>query len=122
LEESEENLHFKYNESKYNAKSAQTFTKEDFLQLYEMPSTHSNLLLKVFCIVALHIAARNCEAVYLTWNCLEILHNDKQEKSYKLNFKRKKRRENIVPHAQFCIITGEVEVLLIYFYQSFFFK
>jgi len=97
-------------ETEYNSKSAKTFTKDDFYQLYQMLSTHSYLLLKVFCILAIHIAARNCKVVYLTWNCLETLYNDEHEKSYKLSFESKKRRGAASSHSNYCIITGQIEV------------
>jgi len=98
-------------ETIYNSKVAKTLTKEDCLALYSLPSTSSNLILKCFCILALHIAGRNCETTYLTWDCLHVLHNDDNEKSYRLTFERKKRRGVASTHSQYCIITGETEVL-----------
>jgi len=99
-------------ENTYFAKVAKTLTKEDCLALYSLPNTAKILSYKFFCILALHIARRNCETTYLTWNCLKALHSDDtNEKSYRLSFDRKKSRGISSSHAQYCIITGEIEVI-----------
>jgi len=99
-------------ENTYFAKVAKTLTKEDCLALYSPPNTAKILAYKFFCILAPHIAGRNCETTYLTWNSLMALHSDDtNEKSYRLSFDRKKRRGNSSSHAQYCIITGEIELI-----------
>jgi len=67
-----------------------------------------------FCILAIHAAARNSETTNLTWSCLEALHNNEtDEKQYKLNYLRSKRRGMAAPHTNCCLITGEKEVLIL---------
>jgi len=99
-------LNLKSWESTYDSKSAKSLTKEDCLQLYSLPNTSRTLAYKFFCVVAMHIAGRSCETIYLTWKCLEALHNDDNEKFYRLTFDRKKRRSVASIFAQYCLITG----------------
>lgn len=104
----------------YNTRGAKALTKDDCLQLYSIPSTPANLILKFFCILALHIAARQCETTYLNWECLEVLKTTENDKCYKLSFARKIRRGTGSALPQYCIIDGEIEVLYITTFYCFF--
>ena len=99
-------------ESDYNVKVATTFCKEDIVIFYGLPNTPEILSLKLFLVLAIHIAARSCETTNLTWGNVDSMVDSRGVCSYKITFERKKRRGLANAQPQYCLITGTEEVVL----------
>jgi len=99
-------------EKAYMVKKASTFTENDLIALHRLEETCTTVVWKAFSAIAIAFAARSCEIVALEWKQVSQLHDsvEKSKKMYKIEFKRAKSTTASSTDADYCLISGSLEV------------
>lgn len=101
------------------ARQAKTFTGEELLDYYRMPSTPENLADKVYAVIAISFAGRGVEvAAVNSKNITQTTETVTGEKHIKVTYIRSKTRG--VPEQSYTLITGSTEVRIINEYEQCF--
>ena len=111
----------KWEKIQSQARQAKTFTGEELLCYYQMPSTPENLADKVYAVIAISFAGRGVEVAAVNFeNITQSVAIPTGERQIKVSYLRKKTRG--VPEQSYTLITGATEVSIINEYEQCFKK
>ena len=109
----------KWEKLQQEAKQAKTFTKDELITFFEMPTTVENLADKAYAAIALSFAARGVEAAGITWeNVSRTIDSVTKESQITIRYKRTKTTG--VPETLVALISGRLETKALEEYESCF--
>ena len=109
----------KWEKLQQEAKQARTFTKDELITFFEMPTTVENLADKAYAAIALSFAARGVEAAGIMWESVSRT-NDSVTKESQITIRYKRTKTTGVPETLVALISGRLEIKALEEYESCF--